>query len=111
MFLHHTVIGFAQRTPIRPPLIKRSRTNSKWLRMTRDIANASKHGDLHMEAHQMRNPRRCARRQCEYKIDPSNSAMAHRIVGLAIDATSYDVLDVLRERLRNGAHFSRARGI
>lgn len=84
--------------------------NSKWLRMTRDIANAAKHGDLtwkpvDAETHG------AVLAKMEYKVDGRNGATGHRIVALAVDATSHDVLDVLRQAVEEWRAFVEARGI
>lgn len=84
--------------------------SSKWLRMTRDIANAAKHGDLtwkpvDAETHG------AVLAKMEYKIDRRNPATGHRIVGFATDATSHDVLDVLREAIAEWRAFVEAQGI
>ena len=84
--------------------------SSKWLRMTRDIANAAKHGDLtwkpvDAEIHG------AVLAKMEYKIDRRNPATGHRIVGFATDATSHDVLDVLREAIAEWRAFVEAQGI
>ncbi len=84
--------------------------NSRWLRMTRDIANAAKHGDLtwnpvDAETHG------AVLAKMEYKIDRGNPATGHRIVALATDATSHDVLDILREAVAEWRAFVEAKGI
>jgi len=84
--------------------------NSKWLRMTHDIANAAQHDDLtwkvvDAETHG------AALARMEYKVDPRKPATGHRIVGLATDATSHDVVDVLREAIAEWRAFVEAKGI
>lgn len=84
--------------------------NSKWIRMTRDVANAAKHGDLtwkpvDAETHG------AVLAKMEYKVDRRNAATGHRIVALAIDGTSHDVLDILREAVEEWRAFVEAKGI
>jgi hypothetical protein len=78
--------------------------------MTRDIANAAKHGDLtwkpvDAETHG------AVLAKMEYKVERRNTATGHRIVALAIDGTSHDVLDILREAVKEWRAFLEARGI
>ena len=84
--------------------------SSKWLRMTRDIANAAKHGDLTWKPADAKMHGALLAR-LEYKSDPRNAATGHRIVGFATDATTHDVLDVLREAIAEWREFVEARGI
>jgi hypothetical protein len=84
--------------------------NSKWLRMTRDIANAAKHGDLTWKAVDAET-HGAMLAKLEYKVDRRKPATGHRIVGLATDATSHDVLDVLREAIAEWRAFVEAKGI
>lgn len=84
--------------------------NSKCLRMTRDIANAAKHGDLtwkpvDSETHG------AVLAKMEYKVNRGNPAAGHRIIALAIDETSRDVLDVLRAAIAEWRAFVEAKGI
>lgn len=84
--------------------------NSRCLRMTRDIANAAKHGDLtwnpvDAETHG------AVLAKMEYKIDRDNPATGHRIVGLATDATRHDVLGILREAVPECRAFMQVKGI
>ena len=85
-------------------------TNSKCLRMARDIANAAKHGDLtwkpvDAETHG------AVLAKMEYKVNRRNPSAGHRIVALANDATSHDVLDVLRDAIAEWRAFVDAKGI
>jgi hypothetical protein len=84
--------------------------SSKWLRMTRDIANAAKHCDLAWKS--VDGERHGAvLAKMEYKIDQRNPATGHRIVVLATDAMSHDVLDVLRGAIAEWRAFVEAKGI
>jgi len=85
-------------------------TNSKCLRMTRDIANAAKHGDLtwkpaDFETHG------AVLAKMEYKVNRRSPAFGHRIVALTTDSTSHDVLDVLRDAIAEWRAFVEAKGI
>jgi hypothetical protein len=84
--------------------------NSKWLRMTRDIANVAKHGDLTWKAVDAKT-HGAVLAKLEYKVDRRKPATDHRIVGLATDATSHDVVDVLREAIVEWRAFVEAKGI
>jgi hypothetical protein len=84
--------------------------NSNWLRMTRDVANAAKHGDLtwkpvDVETHG------AVLAKLEYEIDRRDPSAGHRIVGVASDTTSHDVLDILRNAIAEWRAFAEARGI
>jgi hypothetical protein len=83
---------------------------SKWLRMARDIANAAKHGDLtwkpaDAETHG------AVLAKMEYATDRRDGRGDHRIVALATDGTSYDVVDVLREAIAEWRAFVETKGI
>lgn len=84
--------------------------NSRCLRMTRDIANAAKHGDLtwKLADAETHGP---VLAKMEYKVNRRNSATGHRIVALATDGTSHDVLDVLRDAIAEWRTFLEAKGI
>jgi hypothetical protein len=84
--------------------------NSKSLRMTRDIANAAKHGDLTWKPVDAETHGAVLVRM-EYKVDRRNPATGHRIVGLSTDATSHDVLDVLRDAIAEWRRFIEAKCI
>jgi hypothetical protein len=78
--------------------------------MTRDIANAAKHGDLTWKPVDAET-RGGVLAKMEYKIDLRNPATGHRIVAFATDATSHAVLDVLREAIAEWRAFVEAKGI
>jgi hypothetical protein len=83
---------------------------SKWLRMTRDIANAAKHGNLtwkpvDVETHG------AVLAKLEYRIDRRSPGTDHHIVALANDDTNYDVLDILRNAIAEWLAFAEAKGV
>jgi hypothetical protein len=78
--------------------------------MTRDIANVAKHGDLTWKAVDAKT-HGAVLAKLEYKVDRRKPATDHRIVGLATDATSHDVVAVLREAIVEWRAFVEAKGI
>ena len=78
--------------------------------MARDIANAAKHGDLtwnlvDAETHG------AVLAKMEYKVNRRKPTADHRIAALATDATSHDVLDVLRDAIAEWRAFVEVKGI
>jgi hypothetical protein len=84
--------------------------SKKSLRMARDIANAAKHGDLTWKSVDAETHGALLEKM-EYKIDGRNPTTGHRIVGLAADGTSHDVLDVLRDAIAEWRVFLEAKRI
>ena len=84
--------------------------SSKWLRMTRDIANASKHGDLTWKPVDAETHGPVLTRM-EYKVDRHAPKSRHRVVALTTDGASYDVVDVLREGIAEWRSFVETKGI
>lgn len=84
--------------------------SSKCLRMTRDIANAAKHGDLTWKSVDAET-HGAVLAKMEYKVNRRNPVAGHRIIGLATDATSHDVIDILREAIAEWRAFVVAKGI
>ena len=72
--------------------------------------NAAKHGDLtwkpvDVETHG------AVLAKLEYRIDRRSPGTGHRILALANDETSYDVLDILRNAIAEWLAFAEANGV
>lgn len=85
-------------------------TDSTWLRMARDIANAAKHGDLTW------NPSDAATHgavlvRMDYLVGRRDPTKEHRIIVLGTDGVSHNVLDVLRNAIAEWRGFIEAKQI
>lgn len=83
---------------------------SNWLRMARDIANASKHGDLTWKSADAET-HAAVLTKLEYQSDHRSPSKSHRIVAFASDGTTYDAVDVLRNAIAEWRHFMETKGI
>jgi len=80
---------------------------SEWIRMTRDICHAAKHGDLTWKAADA-DMHGALLATMKYKISTSAATPTHEIV---VIATDHDVLDVLRHAIADWSRFIDEKGI
>lgn len=83
---------------------------SQWIRMTRDICHAAKHGDLTWwpEQAEVHGPTLA---KLEYRISRRNPEAPHRIVAILPSRSECDVLDVLQRAIDDWSRFLAERQI
>lgn len=84
--------------------------SSKWIRMTRDICHAAKHGDLtwRPEQAEIHGPTLA---KLEYRISRRSPEAPHRIVAILPNRAERDVLVILRNAIDDWARFVAERQI
>lgn len=85
-------------------------TRSKWIRMTRDICHAAKHGDLTWKS-QDADVHGAVLVTMKYGTAKTAAEPRDEIVVIATDGETYDALEVLRHAMADWSRFIAARGI